>query len=94
MKKDRNVLQWIAEGADLAGEPIPGQSLVELSGDCRVLIENHCGVIEYSRERIGIGVKFGQVTVCGCGLELCRMTREQLIICGRIDTISLIRRDT
>lgn len=94
MKKDRNILQWIAEGADLAGEPIPGQSLVELSGDCRVLIENHCGVIEYSRERIGIGVKFGQVTVCGCGLELCRMTREQLIICGRIDTISLIRRDT
>lgn len=94
MKKDRNILQWIAEGADLAGEPIPGQSLVELSGDCRVLIENHCGVIEYSQERIGIGVKFGQVTVCGCGLELCRMTREQLIICGRIDTISLIRRDT
>lgn len=94
MKKDRNILQWIAEGADLAGEPIPGQSLVELSGDCRVLIENHCGVIEYSRERIGIGVKYGQVTVCGCGLELCRMTREQLIICGRIDTISLIRRDT
>ena len=94
MKKDRNILQRIAEGADLAGERIPGQSLVELSGDCRVLIENHCGVIEYSRERIGIGVKFGQVTVCGCGLELCRMTREQLIICGRIDTISLIRRDT
>ena len=38
MKKERNILQWLAEGADLAGEPLPGQSLVEISGDCRVLI--------------------------------------------------------
>ena len=92
MKKERNILQWLAEGADLDGEPLPGQSLVEISGDCRVLIENHAGVIEYSRERIGVGVKFGQVTICGCGLELCRMTREQLIIRGRIDAVSLTRR--
>lgn len=92
MKKERNILQRLADGADLAGEPLPGQSLVELSGDCRVLIENHSGVVEYSRERIGIGVRFGQVTICGSGLELCRMTREQLIIRGRIDGISLIRR--
>lgn len=93
MKKNRNILQWLTEGADLAGEPIPGQSLVELSGDCRILIENHSGVIEYSRERIGVSVKFGQVIICGCGLELCRMTQEQLIIRGRIDTISLTRRN-
>ena len=92
MKKERNILQRLADGADLAGEPLPGQSLVELSSDCRVLIENHSGVVEYSRERIGIGVQFGQVTICGSGLELCRMTREQLIIRGRIDGISLIRR--
>lgn len=94
MKRDRNILQWLAEGADLAGEPLPGQSVIEISGDSRVLIENHSGVREYSRERIGIGVKFGLVTICGCGLELCRMTREQLVIRGRIDQISLSRRNS
>ena len=92
MKKERNILQWLAEGADLAGEPLPGQSLVEISGDCRVLIENHSVGIEYSRELICGGVEFVHVTICGCGLELCRMTREQLIIRGRIDAVSLTRR--
>lgn len=92
MKKGFNLLQWLAEGADLPGEPIPGRGLVEISGDNRVLIENHSGVKEYSRERIGVAMPFGMVCVCGCGLELCRMTGEQLVIRGRIDSVSLIRR--
>ena len=92
MKQKRDLLSYLTTDPELPGELLPGQSLVEISGDCRVLIENHAGVIEYSRERIGVGVKFGQVTICGCGLELCRMTREQLIIRGRIDAVSLTRR--
>ena len=39
-------------------------------------------------------VKYGCISVCGCGLQLLRMTREQLIIRGRIDAVSLHRRDT
>ena len=92
MKKDLRVLQWLADGADLPGEPIPGRGLVEISGDNRVLIENHFGVREYSRERIGIAMEFGLVSICGSSLELCRMTREQLVIRGRIDCVNLIRR--
>lgn len=92
MKERRNILQRLAEGADLPGEPFPGQPIVEIGGDSRVLIENHFGVTEYSRERIGVKVRYGVVTVCGCGLELIRMTKEQLVICGRIDVVSLQRR--
>lgn len=92
MKGDRNLLQRMTERMDLTGEPIPGQPLIEIAGDRRVLIENHFGVREYSRERIGIHVKFGSVVVCGCGLELTRMTKEQLVISGRIDGVTLQRR--
>ena len=70
----------------------PGQPIVEIAGDRRVLIENHFGVKEYSREKIGVKVKYGLVCVCGCNLELIRMTKEQLIISGRIDAVTLIRR--
>ena len=77
---------------DLPGESIPGQVLVEILGDSRVLIEHHRGVREYSRERIGVNVKYGILQVQGCGLELSRMTREQLIISGRIDCVQLLRR--
>lgn len=92
MKDSRNILQRMTERMDLNGEPIPGQPLIEIAGNCRVLIENHFGVREYSRERIGINVKFGTVEICGCCLELSRMTGEQLVISGQIDGVTLHRR--
>ena len=92
MNRRRGFLERLAEGADLPGEAMPGQSLVELAGDRRVLIENHNGVTEYGRERISVRVRYGQLVVCGCGLELARMTKEQLVIIGRIDGVTLHRR--
>lgn len=92
MKKGRSILERLADGADLSGEPMPMQPIVEIAGERRVLIENHFGVQEYRRERIGVKVKYGQVAVCGCGLELTRMTKEQLVISGRIDCVTLVRR--
>ena len=88
MKERKGILQQIME----TGEPIPGQPILELAGDRRVPIDNHCGVKEYSRERICVAVKYGMVSVCGNGLELTCMTKEQLVICGRIDGIGLHRR--
>lgn len=85
-------LERLAEGADLPGEPLPGQTIVELAGDRRVLIENHGGVTQYSAERIGVRVNYGTVCVIGCGLELKQMTKERLVIAGRIDSVNLIRR--
>lgn len=92
MKMDRGFLNRLADGAELSGEPMPGQSIVELAGDRRVLIEHHYGVCQYSSEQIGVKVRYGQVLICGCGLELTRMTREQLVISGRIDGVTLLRR--
>ena len=92
MGKGRYFLERLADGADLSAEPLPGQPIVEIAGDRRVLIENHFGVKEYSREHIGVMVKYGVVRVSGCGLELIRMTKEQLVISGRIDCVTLARR--
>ena len=89
----RNWMQRIADGADLSAEALPGVPVVELAGECRVLIERHGGVIEYSRERISVKVRYGTVCVCGSGLELTCMTREQLVISGRIDCVQLQRRE-
>ena len=88
----RNWMQKLADEADLPGEPLPGVPVVEVAGEHRVLIERHEGVTEYSRERICVKVRYGLVSVCGCGLELTRMTREQLVISGQIDCVQLQRR--
>lgn len=92
MRGSGNLFQRMADSMDLAGEPIPGQPLIEIAGDSRVLIENHFGVKEYTREQICVMVKFGLVKICGCGLELSRMTREQLVVSGQIHSVSLQRR--
>ena len=92
MGKGRFFLERLTENTEIAMEPLPGRPIVELAGDRRVLIENHFGVKAYGREKIIVKVKYGYVCVCGCGLELLRMTREQLVIRGRIDGVTLQRR--
>ena len=91
MERRKGLMDRLIEEADLPGELLPGQSVVELAGDRRVLIENHRGVTEYGQGKISVRVRYGLVVVCGCGLELSRMTREQLVITGRIDGITLHR---
>lgn len=92
MKQRRAWMERLADRTDLPGEAFPGQPLVELYGDRRVLIEHHCGVTEYGRERIQIRMKYGSLCVCGSCLELARMTSELLVITGKIDAVNLVRR--
>lgn len=92
MGRRRRFLEQLAEDADLLQEPMPGQTIVELAGDSRVLIENHKGVSAYGRERIVVRVRYGFLIVCGCDMELRHMSREQLVICGRINGVNLQRR--
>ena len=92
MKQRKHWMERLADTADLQGESFPGQPLVELYGDRRVLNENHGGVTEYGTEKIQVKVRYGCICVCGGCLELARMTAEQLIITGRIDSVSIIRR--
>lgn len=91
MKKGQSFWQNLADSADLTGETLPGQWVVELLGDHRVLVENHRGVREYSRETIGIGLASGLLQVMGEDLELVQMTKEQLVIGGTVHQITLVR---
>ncbi len=93
MKRTGDWMQRLTDGLDLPGESLPGQPLVEISGESRVLIENHGGVTAYGREEICVKVKFGSIQIRGSGLELARMTRQQLIVCGKIDAVTLCRRN-
>lgn len=65
------------------------QTLVEMVGNRRVLIENHRGILGYGTEEICVGATFGCVRISGSSLRLCCMNREQLFISGQIQSISL-----
>ena len=92
MKQYRHWLDRLADQTDLPGEMDMGQTVVELAGDRRVLIEHHRGVIQYGHQQICVRVRYGTLLVAGEALELARMTKQQLVICGRIDRVELCRR--
>ena len=89
--KGQHWMERLTDGLDLTGE-VNGESLVEIVGDARVLIEHHRGIRQYQRNQICVNVAFGSVSIAGCGLEIARMSREQLVICGKIDSVTLHRR--
>lgn len=93
MKKGQYFWQNLADSADLTGETLPGQWVAELLGGTRVLVENHRGVKEYSRETIAVSLSSGLLRVMGQDLELVQMTKEQLVIGGTIHKITLVREE-
>ena len=93
MNRYEKALQRLSATMQESDNPIAGLPLVELAGDRRVLIENHRGVTEYGSERICVKVKYGSVCICGCEMEVAKMTKEQLVITGRIGSVALLRRE-
>ena len=92
MRRGNKLMKHLLNAADLPEEPIPGQPIVEIVGQQRVLIENHMGVIAYDDCMVRAKVKNGAICVEGSHLILTRMTRGQLIISGAIESIKLERR--
>ena len=80
-------LDSISKKTDL----IPGVPLLEIAGQCRVLLENHRGIIAYSPSQVTVRVQFGSYCIHGCALKIARMGKDQLVIQGRIEMVQLIR---
>lgn len=85
-------MRHFSEAVNKTKNALPSVPIVELAGDQRVLIENHRGVIEYGNMRICVKTKYGTLCICGSKLELSKMTKEQLVITGMIDSVAIQRK--
>lgn len=92
MENGLSIFERLAAEIDITQEAFPGQTIVEILNDHRLLIENHLGVAAYNCEKIVVKTKFGCICVCGKCLELIHMTKEKLVIKGRISGIELKRK--
>lgn len=91
MNRKSRMMEQTIGAAQSIGATLPGVPLVEITADCRVLVENHKGILQYDTDQILIRVKYGAVLVEGMDLALNKMTKEQLLICGRITSVRLQR---
>ena len=92
MKQQNRILRQLELRAQLSGQPLPGIPIVELAGDRRVLIENHLGVIAYCCHKVIVKVHCGFMCIYGDDLYIHKMSREQLVIAGRIDAVNFRER--
>ena len=63
--------------------------LIEIYGDMRVLVENHLGIQAYNYEEILIRTRIGVIGVHGECLNLRNMSKEKLVITGKIFSVNI-----
>lgn len=89
MKQERKMIMHLSDM--MVTKELPGVPVIELVGNRRVLIEMHKGIAEYNTEKICVLVEFGKLSITGSQLEICCMSKDQLVITGRIDSVELDR---
>ena len=88
MNRENRFLKFCADSSFDAAA-LPGLSLVEICGSKRVLIENHRGIVSYECNEIRVNVKDGHICVAGEGLMISKMSKERLVIVGKIHCVKL-----
>ncbi len=63
--------------------------IVMMVGGKSLILENHRGILEYSRERIRIRLVNGEVTITGYNLVIQSISNEEIQIKGEITGLSL-----
>lgn len=62
---------------------------ITVSGEGRVLVEGHRGLLEYGAEKVSAAVAGGSVRIKGEGLMLVAMNKRELVVSGRIWAVEL-----
>jgi len=85
----RKIKQDLAEILELPLDVSLDLPRIVIVGELGVLIQNHRGLIQYSPDRIVVGVGEGQIVVTGESLKISEVNREDMIVRGRIKTVQM-----
>ena len=88
-RKTGELLERASARLSLPGEALAGLPKVEITGRGRLTVENHRGLLEYTRERIEINGGRIMITVRGDSLSIRAMSAEALLIEGVVVSVEL-----
>lgn len=81
------VYRKVASAMEIPQDLSEKASLVEVTGQSAVRIENYQGIIEYSDVRLLLQCKKCRLEITGNDLFIESYTREELLLRGRIDQV-------
>ena len=88
-RKTGELLERASARLSLPGEALAGLPKVEITGRGRLTVENHRGLLEYTRERIEINGGRIMITVRGDSLSIRAMSADALLIEGVVVSVEL-----
>ena len=62
--------------------------LMRMTGDEELVITNHKGIAEYTKEQVRIKTALGVAKVLGRGLVIKEISRENIVVAGKIEAVS------
>jgi sporulation protein YqfC len=85
--RKKRVQQGFANALDIPEDTLLNLPKITVTGNSRVLIENHRGVIEYTSNKLRIGVCFGEIEITGRDFFLKNILTDELSLQGQIESI-------
>ncbi|MGO1368132.1 sporulation protein YqfC [Senegalia sp. (in: firmicutes)] len=89
-KKIDDLKTNIAEALELPKEIILDLPKITLVGNIQLYIENHKGIIEYTKDSIRINSKAGVIKIVGKNMLIKNIVSEEVIIKGEIINVEFI----
>ena len=89
---DHVKIDWfntMEERLSMPSETLPNVPYIQIHGNHSVSIEHHRGILEYTDERIVVGVKHGKICVQGDALRIAGMNRCCIEVRGMIFSITM-----
>ena len=81
-----SAMSRMTERFDIPAEAL-GATRLTVTGERRIMIERHGGILEYSHELISVNCGRRVLLIYGSRLDLVAMTSEELLITGEIARI-------
>jgi sporulation protein YqfC len=81
----------ITESLDLPKEVILDVPNIRIKGDSEVFIENHKGIIEYTKDILRLNSALGIIKINGDNLQIKEINQEDMLILGNIFIIEIIK---
>jgi len=80
----------ISETFELPKDIVMDLPKISVIGNIQVIISNHKGIIEYSKETLRINTNIGVIKITGSDMYLKTILTEEIIIAGTIEKIEFL----
>ncbi|MBR2717626.1 MAG: YabP/YqfC family sporulation protein [Oscillospiraceae bacterium] len=84
MTDSASAIKQLARRLDIQEEAVSAAPRIVISGNGRVLVEGHRGLLEYSAERVAAAGAGCRILIKGEKLMLEAMSGRQLVVTGRL----------